>query len=81
MLPHNESAFANDLDALMQEQNSYYKDLVVGKVLQPLVIRKVKKGGFNHYLKTVGKLGGQNKPPRLANNRKLADPLSAFIDE
>ena len=78
--PKNETEFAKDLDAQLQLQNSYYKDLIQGKVLRPLVIRKVKKGGFYNYMKSVGKLGGQNKPPRLANNRKLADQLIPYID-
>ena len=59
----------------MQQQNSYYKDLITGKVLQPLKITVVKKEGFKNYMKSVGKLGGQNKVPRLANDRKIADAL------
>jgi hypothetical protein len=63
------------LDNKMQEQNVYYKDLIVGNVLQPLKITSVKTGAFNAYMKSEGKLGGQNKIPRLANDRKLADAL------
>ena len=63
------------IDNKMQEQNVYYKDLIVGNVLQPLKITSVKTGAFNAYMKTEGKLGGQNKIPRLANDRKLADAL------
>lgn len=68
-------AFAKALDSSLQDQNSYYKDLITGKVLQPLRISRVAKGGFNDYMKSQGKLGGQNKIPRLANDRKLADQL------
>ncbi len=63
------------LDNKMQEQNVYYKDLIVGSVLQKLKITPVKNGAFNAYMKSEGKLGGQNKIPRLANDRKLADTL------
>jgi len=63
------------IDNKMQEQNVYYKDLIVGSVLQKLKITPVKNGAFNAYMKSQGKLGGQNKIPRLANDRKLADAL------
>jgi len=63
------------IDKSMQNQNSYYLDLIEGKVLQPLKITVVKKEGFKNYMKSVGKLGGQNKVPRLANDRKIADAL------
>jgi hypothetical protein len=68
-------AFAEAIDKALQEQNSYYKDLITGKVLQALKIRLVKNGGFNDYMRSQGKLGGQNKLPRLANDRKIADAL------
>ena len=63
------------IDANMQQQNSYYFDLIEGKVLQPLKISVLKKDSFNNYMKSEGKLGGQNKVPRLANDRKIADAL------
>ena len=63
------------LDKSLQHQNSYYKDLIVGKVLKPLEISFVKRDGFQTYMKSVGKLGGQNKLPRLSNDRKIADAL------
>jgi hypothetical protein len=69
------SALQELLDNKMQEQNVYYKDLIVGSVLQKLKITPVKNGAFNTYMKSEGKLGGQNKIPRLANDRKLADAL------
>ncbi len=69
----NVDAFAKALDTSLQTQNSYYFDLIEGKVLQPLKITRVDKGGFNKYMKSQGKLGGQNKIPRLSNDRKIAD--------
>lgn len=68
------------LDRSLQAQNSYYLDLIKGKVLQPLKISVVEKDGFNKYMNTIGKLGGQNKVPRLANDRKIADILSNYIN-
>lgn len=63
------------LDKEMQNQNSYYYDLIVGKVLQPLKIISLKPNAFHAYMKSQGKLGGQNKVPRLSNDRKIADAL------
>jgi len=63
------------LDASMQRRNIYYRDLIQGSVLQPAVVTCVRKGAFNDYMRSVGKLGGQNKVPRLANDRKIADAL------
>jgi hypothetical protein len=57
----------------MRKQNVYYDDLIVGKVLRTLVIKQVPKNGFQDYMKSIGKLGGQNKLPRLSNDRKIAD--------
>jgi hypothetical protein len=71
--PDNLSALAKKIDESLQEQNSYYFDLIEGKVLQPLKITKVKTGGFQEYMKSVGKLGGQNKLPRLSNDRKIVE--------
>ena len=81
VLPSNEAVFAKSLDEAMQKQNSYYKDLIEGKVLKPLTITKVRESGFYQYMKSKGKLGGQNKPPRLSNNRKLANSLTPFLDD
>ena len=71
--PENISNFATKIDESLQTQNIYYFDLIKGKVLQPLKITKVKKGGFQEYMKSVGKLGGQNKLPRLSNDRKIVE--------
>ena len=62
----------------MLNQNIYYKDLINGGIIQPLEVISVKKGGFNDYMKSIGRLGGQNKVPRLSNDRKIADKLNAF---
>ena len=79
--PENLADFALKIDASMQSQNIYYFDLIEGKVLRPLVIRKVKKGGFHAYMKSIGKFGGQNKIPQLADHRKIADVLEGFLVE
>jgi hypothetical protein len=71
--PNNLEEFALKIDNAMRKQNVYYDDLIVGKVLRTLVIKKVAKNGFQGYMKSIGKLGGQNKLPRLSNNRKIAD--------
>ena len=73
--PNDLELFANTIDKELQNQNSYYFDLIKGKVLQPLKISLVKQGGFKDYMKTIGKLGGQNKTPRLSNDRKIASHL------
>ena len=73
--PEDFNQFIKKIDETLQNQNSYYKDLIQGKVLRQLQITKVKKDGFKTYMKTIGKLGGQNKTPRLANDRKIADSL------
>ena len=77
--PKDLTGFAQKIDASLQQQNTYYFDLITGKVLQPLVITVIEKGGFNSYMKSVGKLGGQNKVPRLSNDRKIADGLQQFL--
>jgi hypothetical protein len=73
--PENPQKVAEFLDAEMQQQNSYYFDLIEGKVLQPLKITSLKKDSFQEFMKSEGKLGGQNKVPRLSNDRKIADAL------
>jgi len=70
--------FIEALDVSLQQQNSYYFDLIDGKILQRLKITQIRKGGFQEYMKSIGKLGGQNKVQRLANDRKVADLLSAY---
>ncbi|MBF4984914.1 GH3 auxin-responsive promoter family protein, partial [Nonlabens mediterrranea] len=70
--PNDLEEFKTTLDLKMRAQNSYYDDLIVGKILQPLVLSQVPQNGFKQYMKTIGKLGGQNKLPRLSNDRKIA---------
>ena len=77
-IPNNIVDLAIEIDNCMQRQNSYYFDLIKGKILKPLVVTVVKKGGFQNYMKSVGKLGGQNKIPRLSNDRKIVDTLKKW---
>ncbi len=74
-VPSNMADFAKNIDNAMRKQNIYYDDLIQGKVLQPVVITTVPRNGFQNYMKKIGKLGGQNKIPRLSNDRKIADML------
>jgi len=74
--PESISNLSRLIDASLQNQNTYYFDLIKGKVLRELVITKVKKNGFQQYMKSVGKLGGQNKIPRLSNDRAIANALT-----
>ena len=76
--PENISDFKRLIDTSLQKHNPYYKDLILGKVLRPLEVTIIGKNGFRNYMKSIGKLGGQNKVPRLANDRKIADKLTAF---
>jgi len=76
--PKNINSFGKKIDNAMQQSNIYYKDLIKGNVLQPLIIQSVRKDGFINYMKSQGKLGGQNKVPRLSNDRKIADELIKY---
>ena len=76
--PENISDFKRLIDTSLQKLNPYYKDLILGKVLRPLEVTIIGKNGFRNYMKSISKLGGQNKVPRLANDRKIADKLTAF---
>ncbi len=73
--PEDLNTFASALDKSLQQQNSYYLDLIEGKILQQLKISRVPANGFQQYMKSIGKLGGQNKLPRLSNDRKIAEAL------
>ena len=73
--PHDLAAFEKVLDGHLVELNSYYKDLITGNILRPLKIISLPADAFRHYMKSQGKLGGQNKVPRLSNDRKIADGL------
>lgn len=73
--PEDSVSFAEAIDTAMRKQNVYYDDLIVGKVLRKVVVTKVAKNGFQDYMKSIGKLGGQNKIPRLSNDRNIVDLL------
>ena len=77
--PENLEKFIAIIEQSMQEQNSYYFDLIDGKILRPLKVTKVQKDGFQKYMKSIGKLGGQNKVPRLSNDRNIAEGLQQFL--
>ncbi|MCO5947738.1 GH3 auxin-responsive promoter family protein [Mucilaginibacter flavidus] len=78
--PADMAAFAIEVDKALQKKNIYYFDLITGNILRPLVIQSVKKDTFINYMRSQGKLGGQNKVPRLSNDRKIADELRAYIN-
>ena len=73
--PQDINTFALAIDKAMRKQNLYYDDLISGNILRTVVVTKVSKNGFQEYMKSIGKLGGQNKLPRLSNDRKIADAL------
>ncbi|MBW0163798.1 MAG: GH3 auxin-responsive promoter family protein [Sediminibacterium sp. Gen4] len=77
--PDDMSAFIEQMDNNLREKNVYYDDLIRGNILQRLQINKIRKNGFIDYMRSIGKLGGQNKVPRLSNDRVLADGLSSFV--
>ena len=79
--PKDLDTFAVALDRSLQQQNSYYLDLIEGKILQQLKISRVPANGFQQYMKSIGKLGGQNKLPRLSNDRKIAEALENIIKQ
>lgn len=76
--PENLDTFKNELDNQLRKRNTYYDDLISGNILQKLHISKLQKNAFQEYAKSQGKLGGQNKIPRLANDRKIADLLKIY---
>lgn len=77
--PVDMEAFIQKMDEIMQHKNPYYKDLIQGNILKTLVVSEVRKDGFLMMMKSRGKLGGQNKIPRLANDRSVADELSKHL--
>ena len=77
--PDNSDAFAQALDQSIQDQNVYYKDLIEGKVLRSAVVSPLEKGAFESYMKSQGKLGGQNKVKRLSNGRDVAEQLTPYL--
>lgn len=77
--PADINAFTEELDRQLVRLNSYYEDLIVGNILRNLEIRSLKSNSFIDYMRSIGKLGGQNKVPRLSNDRKIADQLLNFV--
>lgn len=77
--PSNIADFATQLDNAMRQKNVYYDDLIKGAILEPLKIRPLQKDAFVQYMRSIGKLGGQNKVPRLSNDRVLAQALSNYL--
>lgn len=77
--PVNLEAFAGMVDTNLRNKNVYYDDLISGNILQQLRITQVQKNGFIEYMKSIGKLGGQNKLPRLSNDRKIAEALEPYL--
>src|SRR6187200_544631 len=78
--PGDINSFANKVEVNLKKKNVYYDDLISGNILSPLKITAVRKNGFIDYMKSIGKLGGQNKVPRLSNDRKIADELVKWSD-
>jgi hypothetical protein len=77
--PEDLPAFAKAVDDNLRIKNIYYNDLISGGILQPLKIRVMQRLAFQEYMKSEGKLGGQNKVPRLSNDRRIADALQPWI--
>ena len=71
--------FSKKLDEQLCSRNVYYQDLIVGNILEPLHVQSMQKNAFINYMRTQGKLGGQNKVPRLSNDRNIANELVQYI--
>ena len=80
-MPKDMAAFAQRVDENLRKQNIYYEDLISGNILRPLEIRILQKDAFRNYMKSQGKLGGQNKVPRLSNDRKIAEVLEPYCSK
>ena len=78
--PKSIHAFAEKVDNNLRRKNIYYDDLITGNILKQLEIKQVQKNGFIEYMKSIGKLGGQNKVPRLSNDRKVVDELEKWTN-
>lgn len=77
-IPEQLDQFSMKVDQMMTRQNIYYEDLIKGSILRPLKITPLQRDAFRSYMKSQGKLGGQNKVPRLSNDRKIAEALIPF---
>lgn len=76
--PADMEKFRMALDNQLRGLNVYYDDLISGNILCPLKVTSLRKNSFIDYMKSLGKLGGQNKVPRLSNDRKIGDSLTSF---
>lgn len=76
--PPDLPAFEKDLNLKLQNLNPYYDDLISGNILRSLKVITLHKDSFRNYMKSKGKLGGQNKVPRLSNDREIADELMKY---
>ena len=77
--PTDLEAFEKDLNLQLQKLNTYYDDLIKGSILKKLEVKSLQRDAFRNYMKSQGKLGGQNKVPRLSNDRKIADELLNYL--
>ena len=77
--PKDMTSFSLKVDQVLQKKNVYYYDLIEGKILRPLLMHEMEKDTFINYMKSQGKLGGQNKVPRLSNDRHIANELNKWI--
>jgi hypothetical protein len=80
-IPGDLGSLAHKIDDNLRQKNVYYDDLISGHILDPLKITPVRKNGFVDYMKSIGKLGGQNKVARLGNDRKIAEGLKPFTEK
>lgn len=77
--PEEFERFCEVLDAALRKRNSYYDDLRIGNMMRSAVVRRLQTNATRKYMHSIGKLGGQNKFPRLSNNRKVADGLNPYV--
>lgn len=80
-MPEDKQTYLRNLDEKMRSKNVYYDDLRRSNILGPLKIFSVRENAFTDYMKSIGKYGGQNKLPRLSNNRNITEKLEQFIVE
>lgn len=74
--------FSENLDHNLQKVNSDYEaKRYKSMALERLKLRSVPKGTFYSWMRSKGKMGGQNKVPRLANHRKYIEDLGKFINQ
>ena len=79
--PSDLDKFSQAVDENMRRKNIYYDDLIRGNILRPLVIRPLQKDAFINYMRSQGKLGGQNKVPRLSNDRRIVEELEKLVNK